>query len=523
MKMKLLGDLLAHAIQVNGETKTLFQGGRELSYPEAAKRAASLAAGLLRRGIEPGQHIGILSCNCIEYWETYFAAHFSGAVLAPLNTRLTARELEFILRDGQIRALIVGPDFVPLAKSLRNNCDLLEHLVLLGDDSQAGFLRYEALVHESPPLPHPRREWREEDLINLCYTGGTTGLPKGVMLSQRNVVSNARHVAETHSLTRDDIWLHIAPLFHLADAWACYSFPMVAGKQVFAPAFTPQAFLENVQQHGVTSSILVPAMANFVLNFPDLGKYDLSSLRLLLVGGAPMPVDRILAARKLLGPVLCQAYGMTETSPLLTSQRLEWLDYESDEGVRRLASCGRAVDGVRLRLETLEGDEPEPGSCGEIVASGPNVMLGYWNRPDETAAVLREGWMHTGDIAYRDEEGYYFIVDRAKDMIITGGENVFSTEVESVLYEHPAVLEAAVIGIPDDDWGERVHAVIVTREGTSVAECELLEHCREKIASFKCPRSFTFRDEPLPKSGPGKILKSVLRKPFWAEQERRIH
>ncbi len=461
--MRLLGDLLEFAVRHNGDEKTLFQGDRELSYEDASRRLRSLAAGLYRLGIEQGQHIGILAMNCIEYWASYFAAHYGGVVLAPLNIRLSPSELKFILQDGCLRALIIGPEYLALVKSLVGDCPQLEHLILIGSDDEPGCIGYEALVSQSEPLEDALRDWSEGDLINLCYTGGTTGLPKGVMLSQRNVVSNARHVVQTHGLCASDTWLHIAPLFHLADAWACYSFAMVGGKQVFAPSFAPQAFLETVQERRVTTTILVPAMINFLLNYLQAREYDCSYLRLMLVGGAPMPVDRILATRELFGSVLCQAYGMTETAPLLTSQRLEWLDYESEQGQHRLASCGRAVDGVEIRLVGPEGAEPPIGECGELAASGPNVMLGYWNRSEQTSEVLRDGWMHTGDVAYRDEEGYYYIVDRAKDMIISGGENVYSTEVESALYDHPAVLEAAVIGIPHEDWGEQVHAFVVLR------------------------------------------------------------
>ena len=521
--MHLLGDLLEFAVRQNGSKKTLVQGGRELSYEQASRRLRGLAAGLHSLGIKPGEHIGILAMNCIEYWESYFAVHYAGVVLAPLNVRLSPAELKFIVQDGRLRALIVGPEFLPLVQALAADCPELEHLISIASDDESGLIGYDSLISQGEPLEEALRDWSEDDMINLCYTGGTTGLPKGVMLSQRNVVSNARHVVNTHGLCADDTWLHIAPLFHLADAWACFSFAMVGGRQVFAPTFSPQAFLETVQERRVTTTILVPAMINFLLNYSQAADYDSSSLRLMLVGGAPMPVDRILATRELFGSVLCQAYGMTETSPLLTSQRLEWLNYASEQGRRRLASCGRAVDGVAIRLVGPDESEPPVGECGELAAKGPNVMLGYWNQPEQTNAVLRDGWMHTGDVAYRDDEGYYYIVDRAKDMIISGGENVYSTEVESALYDHPGVLEAAVIGIPHDHWGEQVHAFVVLRPGSETTEDDLSRHCHERIAGFKCPRSFTFSEDPLPKSGPGKILKNTLRDPFWEDRDRKVN
>ena len=236
-----------------------------------------------------------------------------------------------------------------------------------------------------------------------------------------------------------------------------------------------------------------------------------------------MAVDRIQAAREIFGPVLCQAYGMTETAPVLTAQRLEWLDYDTPAGIERLASCGREVMGVRLRIADAAGADVPPGGVGEIVVRGPNVMAGYWKRPQETAEALRDGWMHTGDIARMDADGFVYIVDRAKDMIISGGENVFTTEVENALYEHPAVLEAAVIGIPSERWGEAVHAIVVLRPGETASEADLVSFCHGKIAGYKCPKSVDFRTEPLPKSGPGKILKTELRKPFWAGQDTAVH
>ena len=360
-------------------------------------------------------------------------------------------------------------------------------------------------------------------MINLCYTGGTTGLPKGVMLSQRNVVSNSQHIQMTFAFEEPDVWLHAAPMFHLADAWACYSVTAAGGAHAFIPGFAPDAFLAVVQDCRVTATILVPTMINFVVNHPTVGDYDLSSLRALLFGASPMPTDRILAAREIFGPILAQAYGMTETAPLLCAQRIEWLDYDTPGGIERLASCGRQVQGVAVRVVDEDDAPVHAGGTGEIVARGPNVMLGYWNRPEETAEALRGGWMHTGDVARIDGQGFIYIVDRSKDMIVSGGENVFTTETEGALYEHPAVLEAAVFGIPDERWGEAVHAAIVLREGATATEGDLVEHCHALIAGYKCPKSVEFHDTPLPKSGAGKILKTNLRAPWWEGYERGVN
>jgi long-chain acyl-CoA synthetase len=520
----LLRDILEHAVKVVPDKVAMVDGATRYTYRQASERVHRLAAGLLSLGLQPGENIAILANNSHRYWETYFVADLAGMPLAPLNTRLAAHELEFILNDGEIKALVLGPEFVPLWEQFRGATPGLRHVIMTHGELPAGTLDYDTLVAANAPLEGSVREWDEDDMLDLCYTGGTTGLPKGVMLTQRNVVSNAFHAAML-GFTERDTWLHVAPMFHLADAWACYTVTLTGGTHVFIPGFTPDGTLKAIQEHRVTKTILVPTMINFLVNFPGVRDYDTSSLDTILYGASPMPVDRLLAAVNVFGPILLQAYGMTETAPLLTSWRREWLDFSEDEKARkRLSSCGRQVPGVTVRVVDLAtGEDVRPGQAGEIIARGPNVMKGYWKRPEATAEALRGGWMHTGDVATIDEENFIYIVDRAKDMIVSGGENVYSAEVENALFEHPAVLEAAVIGIPDEKWGEAVLAIIVPREGAEVTEEGIIEHCRTLIAGYKCPKKVVFQKEPLPKSGPGKILKTELRKPFWAGQERQVH
>jgi len=522
MQTLLVGDILEHAATLYADRTALVDDGRRFSYGEAIDRVRRLAGGLGELGIQPGAHVGILANNGHRFWETCFAAHYAGTPLAPLNPRLGAREIEFIARDGELRALIVGPEYLELLDAFRAELPDLKHVIVLGDDAPPGMHAYEDLLDAKPRM-EAAREWHEDDMVNLCYTGGTTGLPKGVMLTHRNIVSNAQQVLISVGFREDDTWLHAAPMFHLADAWACYALPMVGGAQTFLPSFTPERFMEVVQAERASTTILVPTMLNMVINHPRVRDYDHSSLRLILFGAAPMATDRILAARDIFGPIVCQAYGMTEAAPLLTVQKLEWLDWESEAGIERLASCGREVAGVRVRVVDEEERDVPPGGVGEVVARGANIMQGYWKRGEETEQALHGGWYHTGDIARMDERGYLFIVDRAKDMIISGGENIYTTETENALYEHPAVLEVAVIGIPDDTWGEAVHAVVVLREGATATEAALIEHCHERIAGYKCPKSVEFRSEPLPKSGANKILKTELREPHWAGREKRVH
>ena len=520
----LLHDVLSHAVKLFPNKVAIIEGDTRYTYTQSSERIHRLAAGLLSLGLQPGDNIGILANNSHRYFETYFVCSVAGMPLAPLNIRLAAHELEFILNDGEIKALILGPEYIQLYEQFKEKVPGLKH-VILTEGELAGSISYESLIADNKPLAGPAREWLETDMLNLCYTGGTTGLPKGVMLSQRAIVSNAQHAIMTFGFVEQDTWLHVAPMFHLADAWACYAFTMVGGIHVFIPAFSPAATLEAIQANKVTKTILVPTMINFLVNFPDLGKYDTSSLDLMLYGASPMPVDRLVAAKNALGPKLCQAYGMTETSPLLTAMHLDWTFYEGDENkVKRLASCGRQISGVDVRVVDQDtGKDVKPGQVGEIIASGPNVMNGYWKRPEETAAALKGGYMHTGDLATIDEDNFIFIVDRAKDMIVSGGENVYCAEVENALYEHPDVLEAAVIGIPDERWGEAVLAIVVPKEGTSPSEGEIIEHTRGLIAGYKTPKQVVFQATPLPKSGPGKILKTELRKPYWAGKTKQVN
>jgi long-chain acyl-CoA synthetase len=517
-------DILEHATKLYPDKTALIDLDRTYTYREARDRVWRLAAGLLGLGLQPGDHIAILANNSHRYWEAYYAASVAGLVLAPLNIRLAPHELEFILNDGEVKALLLGFEFLPVYEQFRAGTPGIKQVVLLSGMG-AGCVEYEGLIAGNAPLPAVARDWREDDMINLCYTGGTTGLPKGVMLSQRNVVSNAIHAVMIGAFSERDTWLHVAPMFHLADAWACYTVSLMGGTHAFIPGFQPQLTLETIAKHRVTRTILVPTMINFTVNFPGVREYDTSSLETIFYGASPMPVDRLLAAVEVFGPIFQQAYGMTETAPLLTTMLTEWVRYDgSDADTRRLASCGREVPGVEVRVVDLAtGRDIAPGEVGEVIARGPNVMLGYWNRPKETAEALRGGYMHTGDLATVDEDGFIYIVDRAKDMIISGGENVYSTEVENALYEHPAILEAAVIGVPDEQWGEAVLAIVVPREGMTIEPHEVIAHCRKLIAGYKTPKQVVIRAEPLPKSGPGKVLKTELRKPYWEGKDRKVN
>lgn len=359
-------------------------------------------------------------------------------------------------------------------------------------------------------------------MVGLFYTGGTTGKSKGVMLSHRNLAYNVLQSLPYFEINEDDVFLHAAPMFHIADGFCCMLTATMGCTNVIVPAFEPVLVLETLQNEEVTAALLVPTMINMLVNFPRLSEYDLSKLQRLLYGASPMPEAVILKALEVIPHVnFYQAYGQTEASPVVTVMEPR---YHTVSGpfAGKIQGAGRAVAGVDLVILDEEGNRVETGEVGEVCIRGENVMLGYWNLPEITAEALRGGWLHTGDGGRLDQEGMLFIVDRVKDMIVSGGENVYSAETEQAVYQHPAVAECAVIGIPHETWGEQVHAIVVLKPGQELTGQELIDHCKTLIAGFKCPRSVTFREEPLPLSGAGKILKKDLRAPYWEGQKRSV-
>ncbi len=515
---------LAHAKKVYGNREAVTCGTTRYTWKEFDQRTDYLARGLAALGIQRGDRVAVLMLNCHRYLELYYATARMGAVIVPLNIRLARPEIVFILNDSGSKALVVDKTFAPYTTG-RDTYETVEYIVYTGDEAPDATHNYEELItHGSQMLETVDQQMDDEDLSGLYYTGGTTGRAKGVMLSHTNIVSNAMHVAIAGRYTDQDAYLHTAPMFHLGNTGSAFALVMLGARNVFNPMFNPTHFLQTVQDEKVTLTFMVPTMINAVLNHPDIDKYDLSSIRRLAYGASPMPVELLKKGLKRLGQVFAQGYGMTETSPLLTGLDLEeHITLGTPEQVRRLASAGKEVVGVEVRVVNAEGEDVQPGEIGEVIARGPNVMMGYWHMPEATAAAVVDGWMHTGDLATVDEENYIFIIDRAKDMIISGGENIYSVEVENALYTHPAVLEAAVIGIPHPAWGESVHAVVVLKPGASASEDDLIAHTRTLIAGYKVPRSVEIATEALPKSGAGKILKRALRDKYWSGNSRNVN
>ena len=512
-----LNELLPKAVNLFPDREAIVCGNLRLDYRAFARRVWRLSHGLISLGLKKSDRVAILHENCHVFLESYLAAAHLGLILVPINHRLSPKEIAMILNDSQSRVLIIQAAFREKVKGIHELVPEIEKLIWTQTDfeiSEPRDLDYESLLADQSEAPPPELPIKDEDVAHLYYTSGTTGRPKGVMLTHKNVKSHALGtIAELH-LTDSDQWFHVAPLFHLADAWATFAITWVGGKHILIPSFDPLGVLRTIQDEKVTVSNLIPTMLNMMVNHPDIGSFDYSSLRVLLSGGAPIAPETV---RKIIEAFRCeyvQTYGMTETSPYLTLSILKHhlKDLPPEEQLAFKASTGREFINVRLKVVDEQGNEvaKDNQQVGEIIVKGDIVTPGYWNLPEETNKAIRDGWLYTGDLAVINEEKYVTIVDRKKDMIITGGENVYSTEVEYVLYMHPDILEAAVIGVPDDHWGEAVKACVVLKEGRNVTKEEIVAFCKENLAHYKAPKSVDFLSA-LPKTGSGKIYKKGLR------------
>lgn len=516
-----LTQALRRACQIAGHHTAVIFGDRRRTWIEFADRVARLAAVLRRSGIEPGQRVAMLAHSSDRYLEFFWGTLWAGGIAVPVPTRYALPETVFLLEDSGAELLIVADEFVDMVGQLRGLVPSLRAVIFAGDGpAPPGMIGYEEALAAAFPVPDANRG--TNDVAVLFYTGGTTGRSKGVMLTHGNCFANSLSSIMHTGLDQRIVGLHAGPLYHAAAGSRVFTNTILAGTHVVIPRFSVDAVLQAIERHKVTMMSLVPTMMTMLLNDPALDRYDLSSLDLVAYGGAPMPVATLEALLRRLPHVrFGQAYGMTELSPACTFLEPRFHTLAPDN-IHRLASGGRAVIGVDIRIVDPDDRDVPLGEIGEIIVAGPIVMKGYWNQPELTAQALRGGFMHTGDMGRMDEEGFVYVVDRLKDMIVTGGENVYSVEVENAILTHPAVRECAVIGVPDDLWGEAVHAAIVLKAGAQVTADELIAHCRSRIAAFKCPRSIEFR-EAMPLSAANKILKSALRAPFWADRARHVN
>lgn len=506
--MYTIARTIRHAGTAFAENEAVVHGDRRTTYRELARRV-DLAASFISSISDPGDRIALWSLNSDRFLELFLALPAAGRVIVPHNTRWAEPELIYATEDAGARILIADRDPGGLAGSV-------DRVIRLDTGEYDELLT----AHAAPGADIERVDPDPDDLAGLFYTGGTTGRSKGVMLTHANLMANAVHTQLAQPILPDDRYLTMAPMFHAAGLYSALALPLVGGSNVILPGFDPGAVLDAIEAEAVTCAIAVPTMLAAMCETQAASPRDVGSLRWISHGASPVALEVLRRADRLFGCELIHLYGATETSPIATVFRHEERFLDSD----RATSCGQPPPGVEIRIVNAAGAVIAVGSAGEVVVRGPNVMRGYWNKPEQTAeAFVDDAWYRTGDVGYLDDDGYLYLVDRAKDMIVSGGENVYCTEVENAIYTHPSVLEAAVIGIPDERWGEAVHAVIVLREDMNATEADIVEHCRGVVADYKVPKSVSFPTEPLPKSGPGKILKRVLREPFWDGYEQSIN
>jgi len=516
--MATVADIVRHHGRTRPDRVALYFEGRRVTYGELDRRASRVAHGLIGAGIKPQTRVAILAKNDLSFFELWFGAAKAGAVLVPVNFRLAPPEIAYVVSDARAELLFVGRDFYSVVEKVRGDLASMRRIVALDGDhgewpSYAAWVAAQAERDPAVPLAGG-------DVAIQMYTSGTTGHPKGAQLSHANLLAlMPSAIARVGDWHERDVSLVCMPLFHIGGSgWALLALYRGVPNLVTRD-FEPAAILRLIAEYRVTKVLFVPAMLLFLLQAPECANTNFSSLELIVYGASPAPLDLLRSALETFGCPLGQLYGLTESTGGITYLGPE--DH-GDHAIERMRSCGKPLDGVEIKVVDAGGRELPPGEVGEVICRTPQVMLGYWNLPEATERTIRDGWLHTGDAGYRDKQGYLYIYDRIKDMIISGGENIYPAEVESALFGHPAVADVAVIGVPDGQWGEAVKAVVVEKPGASVGAAELMDFARARIASYKVPRSVEFV-AALPRNPAGKILKRELRKAYWSGQARQIN
>lgn len=486
---------------------------RRLTYAEMLGRVNRLAAALQRMGVAKGDRVGFLQVNSVEFVECLYACVQIGAVLVPLNYRLKEQELDYIVNQVGLSVLFLGERYVDIAQSLRAKAPALRECICL-ERAATGMPAYEGLFAGEIDGIYPVQV-QEQDVALILCTSGTTGLPKGVMLTYRGLHHFALTMALSLKLDHEDRVMGGGPLYHVGTLGYLIPSLYVGATWVMVPQFDAREVLETIQRESLTVCWFAPSMLNFMVQLDGARAFDVASLRLIQYGGGPMPPRVLKDAGRMFGCGFMQVYGLTEAVPQTFLDPQDHVLEEDEPRHARLASIGRPAPNVDVRIVDASGADVPTGEVGEIICRSDMVMAGYWENPAETGQAIQDGWLHTGDLARADPDGFLFLVDRMKDMIIRGGENIYPAEVERVLYDHPAIAEAAVIGVPDPIWGECVKAIAVLRPGMHTTAAELIEHCRERLASYKKPAFVQFMDV-LPRTSGGKVLKTVLRKAHGA-------
>jgi len=498
-------------------------GPKRITFAEFNSSVNSLIHGLKSLGVKKGDVIGVLSWNCLEYIDVYGAAMKGGFIISPFNSRLQADELDYVINYSEANTIFVGPELVETFMSMLPRFGKIKNFISF-KGSFPDMISYQGLM-AGQSTSEPDVRVAEDDPLFIFYTSGTTGVPRGALYKQGGSMDDTKRFAIALSLECGDKHIQIMPLFHVGGAKNLWGYFFIGGSNVMMPqiSFDAAATLQAIQDERATDIHIVPTHLAAFLALPGVDKYDLSSLKRMFYAASPMPLELLKKGMEKWGPVFLQCYGATEDGPnvlVLSRKQHNVMDRPGDEQ-RVLGSAGFPHIGVHVRIVDDSGQDVGPDKVGEIIVRSKAIMQEYWNKPDETQETMVDGWVHTGDLGRYDEQGYIYIVDRKKDMIVSGGENVFPREVEEVLYQHQSVLEAAVIGIPDPYWIERVHAVVVLKDGMTVSAEELMGFCKKRIAGYKAPKTVEFADS-LPKNPAGKILKRQLRERYWEEKERKI-
>ena len=516
-----LGAIFDRAVRAHAERIAIIDEGRELTYRDLGLASRKLANALLAAGFRKGDRAAMLLPNCAEAVIVDGALMQTGIVKVPLNARISAAEIRGMLRDCGVSVLFTHQALAGLAEESLAGCSNVQSVIAV-DASRAAWTDFAGFLSGGDDAPVDAGLERD-DVYALIYTSGTSGVLKAAMISHRNwhCLTRANLLRRGTDRSGSRVAAYVAPITHAAGG-AMLANLLSGATNLMLRKFEPADFLRMVEAHRINDVLLVPTMINMLLDCPALGKHDLSSLDNITYGASPMAPERIRQALDAFGPILTQGYGQTESTAVGTTLSQEdHMAVNNPALQHRLASAGRPSIDVDLAIVDADGRPVPTGEIGEIVVRGDNVMLGYWNAPELTRETIRDGWLYSRDMGRMDEDGYLYLVDRKSDMIISGGFNVYPAEVENALYEHPAVLEAGVVSVPDPKWGETVKAVVVLRDGHAVSQEALIAHCRERLAHFKAPRSVDFVDE-LPKSGVGKILRRVIKARYWQDAERLV-
>lgn len=519
----IVGDMLVRSANKSPNRIAIVSQGQSIKYRTLNERVNALASQLIRRGLQKGDRLGILIHNCYQLVELYFAAAKTGAIFCPYNNHSKEREIKETINYSAPKFIVFDPDFAEMIDSLKGGLDSVEHYIDLQRPRLSFAEHYENLIAQGDRA-EPSVPVHEDDVMSIFFTSGTTGKPKGAMRTHRHVIANIITGLIECKVGYNEKILILFPMYHVSyedNVGRCFYLPntMVIRRE---GGFDPDEVLGLLSKERITFCHLVPTMINAFLRSPNVGTYDLTSLRTIFYAGAPMPVDLLKRALKVFHCGFFQGYGLTESGPQTTLLRPEDHVVEgTEEQLKRLSSVGTAVVGFEVKIADEQGKEAAAGEVGEIVGRSEAMMKGYWQFPEESADKLKGGWLHTGDLGMTDEDGYIYLVDRKHDMIISGGINIYPKEVEEVLYQHASVFEAAVVGVPDDYWGEAVKGVIVLKEGTTASEEEIIKFCGEHLAGYKKPKSIEFWKE-LPKNPTGKILKRAIREKYWKGTGRTI-